>query len=223
MTLALPIDDLIDQTRQKFAVRTPGGLTPLHFGYDQGVQLRPFDLPKARELLNDAGFTDGFEVPLNFSPAIMQGSEHLAAGIMDSLSKVGVKTKIRRFDDADEFTSQSRQGKLEGLSLLAWGNGASFDADAIYYPLFHSGQAHAYNTNPEFDKLLDEGRATIDPEKRKAIYSALQKILGEQAVWLPLSGQYVIEGVNRRLDYEASSDELMNLSLATWRDYGQTD
>jgi peptide/nickel transport system substrate-binding protein len=223
MTLALPIDDLIDQTQQKLAVRTPGGLTPLHFGYDQGIQLRRFDLPKARELLSDAGFTDGFELPLNFSPAVMQGSERLAASIMDSLGKVGVKTKIRRFDDAEEFTSQSRQGKLEGLSLLAWGNGASFDADAIYYPLFHSGQAHAYNTNPEFDKLLDEGRATIDPEKRKAIYSALQKLLGEQAVWIPLYGQYVIEGVNRRLDYEASSDELMNLSLATWRDYGQTD
>lgn len=223
MNFALPIDDLINHTKHKFAVRTLGGLTPLHFGYDRGIQPPRFDLPKARELLSEAGFTEGFEIPLNFSPAVVQGGERLAASIIDSLGKVGVKVKIRRFADANEFTTQCRQGKLEGLSLQAWGNGTSFDTDAIYYPLFHSGQAHAYNTNPEFDKLLDEGRATIDPEKRKAIYSALQKLLVEQAVWVPLYGQYVIEGVNRRLDYEASSDELMHLSLAAWRDDGRAD
>jgi peptide/nickel transport system substrate-binding protein len=135
---------------------------------------------------------------------------------MESLEKVGIKVKIRRFADASEFYKQLREGKLEGLTLLAWGNGSSFDADAIYYPLFHSGQPHAYNTSPELDKLLDEGRATIDPEKRKAIYSALQKSIIEQAYWVPLYGQYVIEGVNHQLDYEASSDELMHLFSATW-------
>lgn len=223
INFALPINDMINHTKQKFAVHTLGGLTPLHFGYDRGIQPHRFDLPKARELLSEAGFTEGFEIPLNFSPAVIRGGEHLAASIVDSLGKVGVKVKIRSFADADEFITHCRQGKLEGLSLQAWGNGASFDADAIYYPLFHSGQTHTYNTSPEFDKLLDEGRTTIDPEKRKAIYSALQKLLVEQAVWVPLYGQYVIEGVHRRLDYEASSDELMHLAMATWRENGRAD
>ena len=102
---------------------------------------------------------------------------------MESLEKVGIKVKLRPFADAAEFYTQLRQGKMEGLTLLAWGNGASFDADAVYYPLFHTGQPHAYNTSPELDKLLDDGRATIDPEKRKAIYSALQKSILEQTYW----------------------------------------
>ena len=76
--------------------------------------------------------------------------------------KVGIKVKIRPFTDVSEFYKQLRQGKMEGLTLLAWGNGASFDADAVYYPLFHTGQPHAYNTSPELDKLLDDGRATSD-------------------------------------------------------------
>jgi peptide/nickel transport system substrate-binding protein len=142
---------------------------------------------------------------------------------MESLEKVGIKVKIRPIADASEFYTQLRQGKMEGLTLLAWGNGASFDADAVYYPLFHTGQPHAYNTSPELDKLLDDGHATIDPEKRKAIYSALQKSIMEQAYWVPLYGQYVIEGVNRQLDYEASSDELMYLFSATWNGNRQSD
>jgi peptide/nickel transport system substrate-binding protein len=216
ISYALPVYDMIATVLQKFAVRAPGGLTPLYFGYDPSLQPRPFDLQKARGLLSEAGYTEAFEIPLNFSPAAVPGAERLSANIMDSLEKVGIKVKIRRFADAFEFYAQLRQGKLEGLTLLAWGNGSSFDADAVYYPLFHSGQPHAYNTSPELDKLLEDGRASVDPEKRKAIYSTLQKSIMDQAYWVPFYGQYVIEGVNRQLDYEASSDELMHLSSAAW-------
>jgi peptide/nickel transport system substrate-binding protein len=223
ISYALPVDDMIATVLQKFAMRAPGGLTPLYFGYDPNLQPRPFDLQKARYFLNEAGYTEPFEIPLNFSPAAVPGAERLSAGIMENLEKVGIKVKIRRFADPHEFSMQFRQGKLEGLTLCAWGNGTSFDADAVYYPLFHSGQPHAYNTSPELDKLLDDGRVTIDPERRKAIYSALQKSIMEQAYWVPLYGQYVIEGVNRQLDYDASSDELMHLVSAIWNGNRQPD
>jgi peptide/nickel transport system substrate-binding protein len=223
ISYALPVDDMIVTVLQKFAMRAPVGLTSLYFGYDPNLAPRPFDLQKARSLLSDAGYTEGLEIPLNLSPAVVPGAERLGAYIMESLEKVGIKVRIHPFADVSEFYTQLRQGKMEGLTLLAWGHGASFDADAIYYPLFHTGQPYAYNTSPELDKLLDDGRATIDPEKRKAIYSVLQKSIMEQAYWVPLYGQYVIEGVNRQLDYEASSDELMYLFSATWNGNRQSD
>jgi peptide/nickel transport system substrate-binding protein len=220
---ALPVNDMIDTVLQKFAVRAPGGLTPLNFGYDPSLSPRPFDLQKARDLLHEAGYTEAFDLPFNFSPLALPGAERLSVIIAENLEKIGIMLKFRRFEEASEFYAQLHEGKLEGLTLLAWGNGASFDADAVYYPLFHSGQPRAYNTSPELDKLLDDGRSTIDPEKRKAIYSALQKSVLDQAYWVPLYGQYVIEGVNRQLDYEASSDELMNLFSATWNGNRQPD
>jgi peptide/nickel transport system substrate-binding protein len=223
ISYALPIDDLIVTVLEKFAMRAPGGLTSLYFGYDPNLAPRPYDLQKARNLLSEAGYTEAFEIPLNFSTAVVAGAERLSTHMMESLEKVGIKVKLRPFAEASEFYAQLRQGKMEGLTLLAWGNGASFDADAVYYPLFHTGQPLAYNSSPELDKLLDDGRATIDPEKRKAIYSTLQKSIMEQTYWVPLYGQYVIEGVNRELDYEASSDELMYLFSATWNGNRQSD
>jgi peptide/nickel transport system substrate-binding protein len=223
ISYALPVDDMITTVLQKFAMRPPSGLTSLYFGYDPNLGPRPFDLPKARSLLSEGGYADTFELPLNISPAAVPEAERLSAYIVEGLEKVGIKVTRRRFEDATEFYAQLRQGKLEGLTLLAWGNGASFDADAVYYPLFHTGQSHAYNTSPELDKLLDDARATRDPEKRKAIFSAVQKSLMEQAYWVPLYGQYVIEGVNRQLDYEASSDELMHLFSASWNGNRQPD
>jgi peptide/nickel transport system substrate-binding protein len=223
ISYALPVDDMLVTVLEKFAMRAPSGLTSLYFGYDPNLAPRPFDLQKARSLLSEAGYPDAFEIPLNFSSAVVPDAERLSTHIAESLEKVGIKVKIRPFTDVSEFYKQLRQGKMEGLTLMAWGNGASFDADAVYYPLFHTGQPHAYNTSPELDKLLDDGRATSDPEKRKAIYSALQKSIMDQAYWVPLYGQYVIEGVNRQLDYEASSDELMYLFSATWNGNRQSD
>jgi peptide/nickel transport system substrate-binding protein len=220
---ALPVDDILVTVLEKFATRSPSGLTSLYFGYDPNLGPRPFDLQKARRLLSEAGYPDGFEIPLNFSAAVVPGAEPLSTHIAESLEKVGIKVKVHSLTDVSEFYSQLRQGKMEGLTLMAWGNGASFDADMVYYPLFHTGQPYAYNTSPELDKLLDDSRATSDPEKRKAIYSALQKSILDQVYWVPLYGQYVIEGVNRELDYEASSDELMHLFSATWNGNRQSD
>ncbi|MBI3325801.1 MAG: hypothetical protein HYZ81_03750, partial [Nitrospinae bacterium] len=142
--------------------------------------------------------------------------ERLSTLIAEHLEKLNLKVRFRRFPDAQEFYANLRQGKLEGLTLLTSGNGASFDADAVFHPFFHTGQPLAYNTSPELDKFLDDGRTTIDPERRKAIYSALQKLIVDQAYWVSLYGPYVIEGVNRKLKYEVSSDELMPLFSATW-------
>ena len=214
---------MLDPALWKFAVRAPAGLTPLHFGYDPGVHPRPFDLAKAKGLLSEAGYSEGFEVPLNVAPALMPGAERLSAIIADSLEKLGIKVRTRRFPDVHAFAANLREGKLEGLTLLAWGDGASFDADTMYYPFFHTGQLQAYNTSPELDRLLDEGRTTIDPERRKAIYGALQRAIVEQAYWVSLYGQYVIEGVSRKLTYEASSDELMHLFSARWKENHRAD
>jgi len=216
---ALPVDEIIDTALGKFAVRAPAGLTPLHFGYDPAIQPRPFDLQKARALLSEAGYNGGLEIPFNMSPPLIPGAERLGALMMESLEKVGIKLRLRRFTDIQEFHANLRLGKLEGLTLLAWGDGASFDADAMYYPFFHTGQPQAYNTSPELDKLLDDARSAVDPERRKAIYSALQKLIVDQGYWVSLYGQYTIEGVNRKLEYVASSDELMHLFSATWKEY----
>ena len=66
ISYALPIDDMLVSVLGKFAVRAPGGLTSLYFGYDPNLAPRPYDLQKARNLLSEAGYTEAFEIPVKF-------------------------------------------------------------------------------------------------------------------------------------------------------------
>ena len=66
ISYALPIDDMLVSVLGKFAVRAPGGLTSLYFGYDPNLAPRPYDLQKARNLLSEAGYTEAFEIAVKF-------------------------------------------------------------------------------------------------------------------------------------------------------------
>ena len=103
------------------------------------------------------------------------------------------------------------------MTLASWGYNSVFDTDAIYYIHFVKGQPYAYNTSPEMDELLEAGRSTVDLRKRQDIYSKFQRLLVDQAYWVPMYAQFTIEAVSNKLNYEASSDEIMRVHGATWK------
>jgi len=60
---------------------------------------------------------------------------------------------------------------------------------------------------PGLDELIDEGRSTIDKEKRLATYAKIQRLLKEEAPSVFLFYQHDMLGINKRVDYAARGDE----------------
>jgi ABC-type transport system substrate-binding protein len=75
----------------------------------------------------------------------------------------------------------------------------------------------SYTNDAALDQLLDEGRTQLDTKKRLEAYAKAQKLIHEKAYWIPINIQYTIEGVNKNLNYEASSDEMMRVYRASWK------
>jgi len=75
------------------------------------------------------------------------------------------------------------------LQQCGWG-GPFADPDEFLYPEFHTGEGWNPQgfSDPEVDRLLEEGRNTLDPEKREEIYHEVQKLIVESAS--------VVAGVN---------------------------
>ena len=215
---AINVDEMLSKILSGYAERTATGVNPLHFGFDGSIKPYPFDPERAKKLLAEAGYPNGFEITLNTYSGTITSMDQMADAVSGYLAKVGIKVKRRHIEDVGMWTSSSKEGKLEGLQYYSWGSNSIFDTDAIMYALAYSKEPLSYTKDTTLDQLLDEGRTQIDPKKRQEAYAKAQKLMHEKFYWIPINVQYTIEGVNKKLNYEAGSDEMMRVYSASWKD-----
>ncbi len=215
---AINVDEMLRKILGGYAERTATAVNPLHFGYDASVKPYPYDPDRAKKLLAEAGYPNGFEITLNTYSGTITSMDQMADAVSGYLAKVGIKVKRRHIEDVGTWTTSGKEGKLEGIQYYSWGSNSIFDADALLYALAYSKEPLSYVRDTAIDALLDEARAQIDPRKRLEGYSKIQKIMHERFYWIPLNVQYTIEGINKKLNYEASSDEMMRVYSASWKD-----
>ena len=217
MAYAINVDEMLDKILSGYGERTASGLNPMHFGFDPSIKPYPFDPERSKKLLAEAGYPGGFEVTMNTYSGSITSVDQMADTITGYLGKVGIKVKRRHIEDVGTWTKSTREGKLEGMLYFSWGSNSIFDADAFLRDLAHSTEPASHIRDPELDKLLDAGRIEVDPKKRQEIYAKAQRLIHEKFYWIPITVQYTIEGVNKDLNYEASSDEMMRVYRASWK------
>ncbi|MDP2627480.1 MAG: ABC transporter substrate-binding protein [Candidatus Rokubacteria bacterium] len=214
---AVNVDEIMQKILGGMAVRTPAGNNPMAFGFDPAIKPYALDPERAKKLLAEAGFPNGFDIALNTYAGSIVNVDQVAQAVQGYLGKAGIRVKPRHFADVGQYLSNFRGSKLDGITFASWGYNSVFDSDALYYIHFHKGEPYTYNSSPEMDQWLEDARATVDPRKRQELYSRLQRFIVDQAYWVPMYAQYTIEAVTNRLSYEASSDEIMRIHSATWK------
>jgi ABC-type transport system substrate-binding protein len=128
------------------------------------------------------------------------------------LTEVGIRTNARLWDPGPAWNKfYQTDGKATNGVYVTWGNYSVFDADAVLHPLFHSevgGWIGKWYTRVEgLDKLIDEGRSTLNKEQRKRTYSQIQKMIREEAPAVFLFTQYDTLAISKRVEYAARGDE----------------
>lgn len=215
---AVNVDEIMQKILGGMAYRTPGWVSDLQFGYDPTIKPIAFEPALSRRLLAEAGYPNGFEVPLITYGGSVVSVDQVADAVQGYLAAVGVRVKRRHIADVGLYLKTQREGKADGLVLASWGSGSTFDADALFYPLARSGEPLSYIKDPETDAWVDQARSTLDAKARRELYSKAQRRIVEQAYVVPMYGQFVIEAANRKLEYEASPDEIMHVYRARWKE-----
>ncbi|MAU13287.1 MAG: ABC transporter substrate-binding protein [Anaerolineaceae bacterium] len=139
------------------------------------------DLDKARELLAEAGYPDGFE--MEWLPTSAYGETVRAAQVIQAqMQQIGIQSTINAPEWAEWL-------ELEGnfmydAYICSW-NGLK-DADQYYYLQHRTGLVFNFTgfSNPEFDELVDEGRTVSDFESRYDIYQQANEILVDEAPYI---------------------------------------
>ncbi len=169
------------------AVPSHGLLPPGMFGRDDTIPPYPHDPAKARALLAEAGYPDGFEaeyVIMNDDEA-----ETLAGSLQSDLAEVGVRIHIVVESFATYLTDIGRPDG-PAFSKATW-IGDYPDPTSFLDVRFHSrmiANANSNNdtfyANPELDDLLDRAKAEPDVERRARMYRRAERILYEDAPWI---------------------------------------
>ena len=170
----------------------------------------PYDPAKAIALLKTAGYTDhdGDGIldkngkPLAFEILTNQNKqrEMSAVLIQRRLKEIGIDVSIRVLEWASFVGRYIKTGDFD-VVLLGWG--LSLDPDQ--YSIWHSSQQAPgqFNfigySNPRVDKLLEQGRLELDPDKRMAIYHAFAEILLEDSPIVYLFAGYGLPAIHKRV------------------------
>lgn len=150
------------------------------------------DPAKARTLLAEAGLADGFKTTIWTRPSgsLLNPNPNLGAQLLQAdLAKIGVAAEIRVIEWG-ELIRRAKAGEHD-LLFMGWA-GDNGDPDNFLTPQFscasvESGLNFARYCDETLDKLIADGKASSDQAERIRLYHEAQKIIQEQALWLPLA------------------------------------
>ncbi|MFW5814975.1 MAG: glutathione ABC transporter substrate-binding protein [Spirochaetota bacterium] len=192
-------------------------IVPAVFGHES-VGPYEYDPERARELLDEAGYPDGFEMTIHHPTGRYPLDATVAEVIQDQLSDVGIEVTLetREWSSYLDFTSQPPEEAEYDAFMLGWGT-VTLDADYGLYALLHSrqwnpnGNNRGFYRNDEVDDLLDEARVTADQDAREELYAEAIELIWDDAPWIFLYNEGQINA-NRTYVEDLIHHPLENLS-----------
>jgi ABC-type transport system substrate-binding protein len=100
------------------------------------------------------------------------------------------------------------------LTLWSYGGGAA-DPDDKFWPVYSTEASNHLLYTEEMQELINEGRSTLDMQRRCEIYQRLQEIVYDEAIILPLFGQTDLYGHRADLAWEGYPNEVVTFNNAT--------
>ena len=154
---------------------TPGNqwVSPTHPYYQKSFPIHGRDIDKAKALLKEAGVS----LPVSVDYMVPKGTEYEAVAqvIQSMAAEAGFDIKIRAVEFATTF-KQAQAGEFQ-VFQINWSGRIDPDGNSYIFMRSKAPQNDGGYSNPEADKLMEEGRATSNVDERKAIYQKLTKLL----------------------------------------------
>jgi len=183
-------------------------LPPVVWSYTDDIQTYEYNPEKAKELLAEAGYPDGFTCDfwLPESGSGMQQPVVMGTAMQADLKAVGIDCTIQTFEWGtylEKVIVPPDQAEFD-LMEMSW-IGDNGDPDNFLYILLSGEQfpPNGYNMgfykNEEVDKLLAEARVTLDKAKRTELYVQAQKLIAEDPPWMMIDHESQIVAMSSKI------------------------
>lgn len=181
------------------------------FGYNKEIQPAAYDVDKAKQLMTEAGFPDGFKVSLNYANDRLP--TELGPTVAQLLAAINVQADVNGVPAA-VFNPAKTRGEYS-LYMASWGT-LTGEANYMLSSLMHTNDKEkslgAFNTrgysNPEMDKLIEDAGVEMDEAKRRELLEKANLLVASDRPDLPLAVNVSAWGVKTdKITYTPRSDE----------------
>jgi len=163
------------------------------FGYNPDLEPYPYDPDRARELLAEAGYPDGFEMTYHFSIGRYPKDKEVSEVIAAQLAEVGVQANLEYLENV-VFSQMARDGTIGPMSIYGWQSMPAMDINQPI-PFFQCETPRENFCDEELDRLIDEMEQELDPVAREANAQEMAAYLAETAPVIFLWQFHTIYGI----------------------------
>ncbi|MBL7006968.1 MAG: ABC transporter substrate-binding protein [Spirochaetia bacterium] len=172
-------------------------IPPGMWSYNDDIAAYPYDPAKAKELLAEAGFPNGFKTELWAMPVARPynpNARKVAEIMQAQLKLVGIEAEIISYEWGT-YLDKTDSGEHQA-AMLGW-TGDNGDPDNFLWVLLSEPAAIppagniAFWKNAEFTELCSQAKATSDQDARDALYRQAQVVFHEEAPWVPIAHSVV--------------------------------
>lgn len=204
MYLAINEDEIIEKIMRGHAAPAAQILDPATVGHNPSLTRLQYDPEKAKELLKEAGYENGFEITLAGPNDRYIQDEQIAEAVVKYLAKVGIKAKLD-VKPKSIFFPEVTAGDKYNFYLIGWFDGA-YDMGRTFFKLIHTrdeergfgGWNGTLYSDATIDKLLEETSGIADQKQREKRLQDLNKVAMEDKIaWIPLHYQVDIYALQK--------------------------
>lgn len=166
-------------------------VTPNIFGFNRDLPITRPDAARARQLLGEAGFPNGFRVTLSFTTDRLPGDKEVGAAVVQMLARVGIDAVSNGQPTTILFPARQR-GEYS-LTLYGWSTStgeAHYTLAALTHTADIARGLGGYNvtgySNAELDRLIDAAGVELDEAKRRNLLEQAGALIGKDRPRLPL-------------------------------------
>jgi peptide/nickel transport system substrate-binding protein len=173
--------------------RISGSIIPSMFDFFWPPPPPVFNAGRAKQLLAEAGYPNGFEAGEYFCDS---SYANLGEAVANNLQAVGIRVKLRPIERAAFFSGYSEK---KFKNLIQGSSGAFGNAATRLEAFVVNGGAYVYGSYPDLDGLFQEQAGEMDRKRREAVLHRMQQLVHEKIVYAPIWELAFLNGVGPRV------------------------
>lgn len=204
LNYAIDKNALVKTVLQGYGRVIPTNVGPDSFGFDPALKPYPYDPVKAKKLLAEAGYPNGFSSEILTPLGRYLKGKEVSEALVSMLKKVGINTKLTVAEYGVVVTKMRARWKPKVKSFLrmACRMDSNLHSEHMYSGTIHSRSTWGGYREKWMDKLIDAARSEPDDAKRLKMYQDVNGVILKEAVLGFLYQQYQIVAKNKKVNFK---------------------